>query len=74
MKRVYLSLNQGMTELEQELKTEGAAKELVRRADFIRDRLNIYKNFFTYKPIDLAVNLAGNTIRPLLYEKRTCFW
>lgn len=44
MKRVYLSLNQGMTELEQELKTEGAAKELVRRADFIRDRLNIYKN------------------------------
>ena len=73
MKRVYLSLNQGMTELEQELKTEGAAKELVRRADFIRDRLNDYKNFFTYKPIDLSIKLAGNTTRPLLYEKGHAF-
>ena len=30
MKRVYLSLNQGMTDIEKELKTEGAAKELLR--------------------------------------------
>ena len=35
MKRVYLSLNQGMTDIEKELKTEGAAKELLRRAEFI---------------------------------------
>ena len=43
MKRVYLSLNQGMTDIEKELKTEGAAKELLRRAEFIRDRVKEYK-------------------------------
>ena len=73
MKRVYLSLNQGMTELEKELKTSGAARELLRRAEFIRDRLSEYKTHFSYKPIDLAVNLAGNTTRPLLYEKGHAF-
>jgi len=73
MKRVYLNLNQGMTELERELKTDGAAKELVRRAEFIRDRLSIYKEHFSNKPIDLSVKLAGNTTRPLLYEKGHTF-
>ena len=44
MKRVYLSFNQGMTDIEKELKTEGAAKELLRRADFIRDRIPEFKD------------------------------
>lgn len=73
MKKVYLSLNQGMTEIEQELKTEGAAKELLRRAEFIRDRVPEFKKDFVYKPIDLAVKFAGSTTRPYLYEKGHAF-
>ena len=69
MKRVYLSFNQGMTDIEKELKTEGAAKELLRRAEFIRDRIPEFKNDFELKPIDLSIKLSGNTTRPYLYEK-----
>ena len=42
MKRVYLNLNQGMTDLESELGTKGAAQELLRRGEFIRDRVPEY--------------------------------
>ena len=73
MKRVYLSLNQGMTDIEKELKTGGAANELLRRAEFIRDRIPEYKKDFIYKPIDLSVKLSGNTTRPFLYEKGHAF-
>ena len=73
MKRVYLSFNQGMTDIEKELKTEGAAKELLRRADFIRDRIPEFKKNFEYKPIDLSTKLSGNTTRPYLYEKGHAF-
>ena len=73
MKRVYLSFNQGMTDIEKELKTEGAAKELLRRADFIRDRIPEFKKSFEYKPIDLSTKLSGNTTRPYLYEKGHAF-
>jgi 5-methylcytosine-specific restriction protein A len=73
MKRVYLSLNQGMTDIEKELGTKGAAQELLRRAEFIRDRVSLYKKFFKYEPIDLAINLAGSTSRPMLYEKGHAF-
>ena len=73
MKRIYLSMNQGMTDLEKELGTKGAAQELLRRAEFIRDRVGVYKNFFEYKPIDLSIHLAGSTSRPMLYEKGHAF-
>ena len=73
MKRVYLSLNQGMTDIEKELKTGGAANELLRRADFIRDRIPEYKKDFIFKPIDLSIKLSGNTTRPFLYEKGHAF-
>ncbi len=73
MKRVYLSLNQGMTDIEKELKTEGAAKELLRRAEFIRDRIPEFKKNFKYEPIDLSTKLSGNTTRPYLYEKGHAF-
>ena len=48
MKKVALSLNQGMTDIEKELDTEGAAKELLRRAEFIRDRIPEHKKLFKY--------------------------
>ena len=73
MKRVYLSLNQGMTDIEKELKTGGAANELLRRADFIRDRIPEFKKDFIFKPIDLSIKLSGNTTRPFLYEKGHAF-
>ena len=73
MKRVYLSLNQGMTDIEKELKTSGAANELLRRADFIRDRIPEYKKDFIFNPIDLSIKLSGNTTRPFLYEKGHAF-
>ena len=73
MKRIYLSLNQGMTDIEKELDTEGAAKELLRRAEFIRDRIPEYKKLFKYEPLDLSISLAGNTTRPYLYEKGHAF-
>ena len=73
MKRVYLSLNQGMTDIEKELKTEGAAKELLRRAEFIRDRIPEFKKNFKYEPLDLSTKLSGNTTRPYLYEKGHAF-
>ena len=73
MKRVYLNLNQGMTDLESELGPKGAAQELLRRAEFIRDRVKEYKKFFDDKPIDLSIKLAGSTKRPMLYEKGFAF-
>ena len=73
MKRVYLNLNQGMTDLESELGPKGAAQELLRRAEFIRDRVKEYKKFFNDKPIDLSIKLAGSTKRPMLYEKGFAF-
>ena len=47
MKRVYLNLNQGMTDLENELGTKGASQELLRRAEFIRERVSGYKKYLT---------------------------
>ena len=73
MKRVYLNLNQGMTDLESELGTKGAAQELLRRGEFIRDRVPEYKKHFNDKPIDLSINLASSTKRPMLYEKGFAF-
>ena len=73
MKRVYLNLNQGMTDLESELGTKGAAQELLRRGEFIRDRVPEYKKHFNDNPIDLSINLAGSTKRPMLYEKGFAF-
>jgi 5-methylcytosine-specific restriction protein A len=73
MKRVYLNLNQGMTDLGDELGTKAAAQELHRRAEFIRDRVKEYKKFFSAKPINLSIDLAGSTNRPMLYEKGFAF-
>ena len=73
MKRVYLTLNQGMTDLQNQLKTKAASNELKRRAELIRDRVPEYKKNFEYKPIDLTIDLAGSTIRPFLYEQGHAF-
>ena len=73
MKRAYITMNQGMTDLQNQLKTKAAINELKRRADLIRDKLPEYKNFFEYKPIDLSINLAGSTKRPMLYEQGHSF-
>tara|TARA_B100000886_G_scaffold188347_1_gene129476 strand:+ start:1538 stop:2539 length:1002 start_codon:yes stop_codon:yes gene_type:complete len=73
MKRVYLNLNQGMTDLDQELGSKAASEELRRRAEFIRTRVKEYKNNFSDTPINLSIELAGNTQRPMLYEKGFAF-
>ena len=72
MKRVYLSLNQGVTFLTDELGQKKAMQELSRRASFIRDRISEYKNFFDHSEIDLSANLS-NSHRPKLYEPGHAF-
>ena len=52
MKRVYLSLNQGITFLKDELGEPAAINELKRRASFIRDRIKEYKDSFSFENID----------------------
>ena len=56
MKRVYLSLNQGITFLKDELGEPAAINELKRRASFIRDRIKEYKDSFSFENIDLSAN------------------
>ena len=72
MKRVSLSLNQGITFLTDELGQKKAMQELSRRASFIRDRVGEYKNVFSDAEIDLASNLS-NSHRPKLYEPGHAF-
>ena len=49
MKQVFLSLNQGVTFLKDELGQSKAMDELTRRAAFIRDRLGEHKEDFEFK-------------------------
>lgn len=72
MKRVYLSLNQGITFLYKELKEKKSIDELKRRAAFIRDRIPEYKDYFNFKPIDLSSSLSKSH-RPRLYEPGHAF-
>jgi len=72
MKRVYLSLNQGVTYLTEEIGQKKAMDELARRAAFIRDRVPEYKEFFSDQPIDLASSLSSSH-RPKLYEPGHAF-
>jgi len=72
MKRVYLSLNQGITYLKDELGEPAAINELKRRASFIRDRIKEYKDSFSYEAIDLSANLSTSH-RPKLYEPGHAF-
>ena len=58
MKTVSLSLNQGITFLNDELGQKKAMQELSRRASFIRDRVGEYKNLFSDAGLDLASNLS----------------
>lgn len=53
MQRLYLSLNQGTTEAQDEFKSHANA-ELVRRAEILRDRVPEYKDRFSSQPIDLG--------------------
>lgn len=53
MQRLYLSLNQGTTEAQDEFKSHANA-ELARRAEILRDRVPEYKDRFSSQPIDLA--------------------
>lgn len=55
MKHVYLSLNQGATEVAQELgQTNAATEELARRALRVRSRLSDVEAYFRLDEIDLA--------------------
>jgi len=72
MKRISLSLNQGITFLTDELGQKKDMQELSRRASFIRDRVGEYKNVFSDAEIDLASNLS-NSHRPKLYEPGHAF-
>ena len=72
MKRVYLSLNQGITFLKDELGEPAAINELKRRASFIRDRIKEYKDSFSFEAIDLSANLSSSH-RPKLYEPGHAF-
>jgi len=72
MKRVYLSLNQGVTYIRQELGKKNTLKELSRRAAFIRERVTEYKEFFSDDPINLSSNLSKSE-RPELYEPGHAF-
>jgi len=67
MKRVYLSLNQGITLLLTELGQPKAINELERRAQFIRDRVPEYKKYFNFDSIDLS-SLLSKSHRPKMYE------
>jgi|TARA_B100000929_G_scaffold44924_1_gene31928 5-methylcytosine-specific restriction protein A len=65
MKKVYLSLNQGITELSQEFGIPKAKRQLRRNAEFIRDRVDEYKKYkFSTNPI----NLSSKLFRPSTYE------
>ena len=72
MKKVYLSLNQGITFLHKELKEKKSIEELKRRAAFIRDRVPEYKDYFSFNPMDLSSNLSKSH-RPRLYEPGHAF-
>ena len=72
MKTVSLSLNQGITFLNDELGQKKAMQELSRRASFIRDRVSEYKNLFSDAGLDLASNLSKSH-RPKLYEPGHAF-
>jgi len=72
MRKVYLSLNQGITFLYQELKEKKSIDALKRRAAFIRDRIPEYKDYFSFKPIDLSSHLSKSH-RPRLYEPGHAF-
>ena len=72
MKKIALSLNQGITFLTDELGQKKAIQELSRKASFIRDRVGEYKNTFSELKIDLASNLSSSH-RPKLYEPGHAF-
>jgi 5-methylcytosine-specific restriction enzyme A len=72
MKKVYLSLNQGITFLHKELKEKKSIEELKRRAAFIRDRIPEYQDYFKFFPIDLSSDLSKSH-RPRLYEPGHAF-
>ena len=72
MQRIYLSLNQGVSYLTVELGQKKTILELKRRAEFIRDRVFEYKEFFEDNPIDLSANLSKSH-RPKLYEPGHAF-
>ena len=69
MKQVFLSLNQGVTFLKDELGQSKAMDELTRRAAFIRDRLGEHKEDFEFKSIDLK----SDTQLAKLYEAGHAF-
>ena len=69
MKHVFLSLNQGVTFLKDELGQSKSMDELMRRAAFIRDRLGEYKEHFVFKPI----SLKSDTQLAKLYEAGHAF-
>lgn len=69
MKEVFLSLNQGVTFLKDELGQSKAMDELTRRAAFIRDRLGEHKEYFAFKKI----NLKSDTQLAKLYEAGHAF-
>ena len=72
MKTVSLSLNQGITFLNDELGQKKSIQELYRRAAFIRDRVSEYKKLFSDAKLDLASNLSKSH-RPKLYEPGHAF-
>ena len=69
MKQVFLSLNQGVTFLKDELGQPKAMDELKRRAAFIRDRLGEHKEYFAFK----QMNLKSDTQLAKLYEAGHAF-
>jgi 5-methylcytosine-specific restriction protein A len=71
MERVYLNLNQGITKVLAEFKSD-AKNELHRRADILRKRVPEYKNFFDCTVLDLSSDLV-NSFRPKNYEYGIAF-
>jgi 5-methylcytosine-specific restriction protein A len=72
MKKVALSLNQGITFLTDELGQKKAIQELFRKASFIRDRVGEYEKIFSDTKIDLSSGLSKSH-RPKLYEPGHAF-
>lgn len=71
MERVYLNLNQGITRILDEFKSD-AKNELYRRAEIIRKRVPEYKKFFDCTKLDLSADLV-KSFRPKNYEYGIAF-